>query len=308
MRRRPALALAAALLLAAPWAAWPQAQAARRVLFIGNSFTFGAGSAVQGWRAHTVTDLYREGAGGVPALFKAFTGQAGLAWDVSLATRGGVGLDFHHAQRNTVLADGRWDVVVMHGYSTLDAKAPGDPARLLRSSLALGRWLQARQPGLELHLLATWSRADQTYHLPGPWLGQPIDAMARDVRRAYDAAAEAVGAASVIPVGEAWALAMQRGVADANPYDGVAPGQLNLWASDHYHASAAGSYLAALVVFGRLTQQDPRRLGAAECAAFELGLAPAQAVALQQVAARQLGLASESPPLASQAVPARCPA
>ena len=67
--------------------------AGKSVLFIGNSFLFGSGSAVRFYRAETVTDLNNEGIGGVPALFKSFTQQAGLDYDVSLETRGGVGLD-----------------------------------------------------------------------------------------------------------------------------------------------------------------------------------------------------------------------
>src|SRR5438477_10580671 len=65
------------------------------ILFVGNSFTFGSGSAVHYYRNNTVTDLNNEGVGGVPALFKVFTVQAGLKFDVSLETRGGVGIDFH---------------------------------------------------------------------------------------------------------------------------------------------------------------------------------------------------------------------
>lgn len=71
------------------------AHAASSVLFIGNSFTYGAGSAVRYYRADTVTDLNNEGIGGVPALFKSFAAQAGLDYDVYLETRGGSGLDFH---------------------------------------------------------------------------------------------------------------------------------------------------------------------------------------------------------------------
>ncbi|RPI53679.1 MAG: hypothetical protein EHM55_13080 [Acidobacteria bacterium] len=67
------------------------AQSGTSVLFIGNSFLFGAGSAVRFYRAHTVTDLNSEGIGGVPALFKSFTEQAGLDYDVNLETRGGSG-------------------------------------------------------------------------------------------------------------------------------------------------------------------------------------------------------------------------
>ena len=46
--------------------------ASRSILFIGNSFIFGSGSAVRFYRANSVTDLNNEGIGGVPALFKSF--------------------------------------------------------------------------------------------------------------------------------------------------------------------------------------------------------------------------------------------
>ena len=68
-----------------------QAQSSTSVLFLGNSFTFGFGSPVRFYRPDTVTDLNNEGIGGVPALFKSFTDQAGLAHDVALETRGGAG-------------------------------------------------------------------------------------------------------------------------------------------------------------------------------------------------------------------------
>jgi hypothetical protein len=105
--------------------------------------------------------------------------------------------------------------------------------------------------------------------------------MAADVRAAYDAAAAGAGA-TVIPVGDAWNRAMQAGVADANPYDGIDAGKLDLWTYDHYHASTHGYYLEALVIFGRLTGRDPRSLGERECSAFELGLSRADVRTLQQ--------------------------
>ena len=55
------------------------------ILFIGNSFLFAYGSPVRFYRADTVTDLNNEGIGGVPALFKSFTEQAGLDYDVSIS-------------------------------------------------------------------------------------------------------------------------------------------------------------------------------------------------------------------------------
>ena len=103
----------------------------------------------------------------------------------------------------------------MHGYSTLDAEKPRDPAKLVATSKQMAELLRSRNPNVVLHLMATWSRADQTYPATGAWAGQPIDAMARDVRAAYDkAAAGAPGVKSVIPVGEAWTRAIRTGVAD----------------------------------------------------------------------------------------------
>jgi len=93
-RRTAMIAAAAAALLAAGLQAAP-AQAAQSILFIGNSFTYGQGSAVHYYRAGTVTDLNDEGIGGLPALFKSFTTEAGLNFDVYLETQGGVGLDWH---------------------------------------------------------------------------------------------------------------------------------------------------------------------------------------------------------------------
>ena len=64
-----------------------------------------------------------------------------------------------------------------------------------------------------------------------------------------------------MPVGLAWNRAFAAGVADPNPYDGITPGQINLWAYDSYHASEFGYYLEALLVFGKVTGHDPLSLG-----------------------------------------------
>src|SRR5471032_192606 len=280
------------------------------VLFIGNSFLFGSGSAVRFYRANTVTDLNNEGIGGVPALFKSFTQQAGLDYDVSLETRGGVGLDFHLANKLKVIDSRGWDTVVMHGYSTLDADKPRDPAKLIATSKQMADVLRTHNPKVDLYLMATWSRADETYPPKGAWAGQPIEAMARDVRAAYDKAAGPAGVKAVIPVGEAFTRAMQTGIADPNPYDGIDAGKLNLWTYDNYHASTHGYYLEALVIFGSVTGRDPRTLGQNECSAFELGLSRSEAKALQQIAFDQLasaGTVTAAPPIAAKAGgPERC--
>ena len=259
------------------------------LLFIGNSFTFGWGSPVRFYRAESVEDLNGEGIGGVPALFKVFAQQAGLEWRVALETQPGVGLDWHLAQRAAKLAEQPWDHVTMAGFSTLDPAAPGNPALLVRSAAGLASLLRSRNPRVDIRLEATFPRADQVHAPGGHWFGTSVAAMVRDIRAGYDAAAKSDPAiTAVLPVGEAWLRAIEAGVADGNPYDGIAAGQLDLWTHDHYHASTAGYYLKALVVFGHFTGRDPRSLGAGECAAFELGLGPRQVMALQRIAAEQL--------------------
>ena len=264
------------------------AQPRTSVLFIGNSFTYAAGSPVHFYRSGTVTDLNDEGVGGVPALFKSFADQAGLAYDVSLETRGGTGLDFHLAEKSGVIGSRAWDTVVMHGYSTLDADKPRDPAKLVTTSKEMAELLRTKNAGVAIYLMATWSRADQTYPKDGAWTGQPIEAMAHDIRAAYDSAALAANAKAVIPVGEAWLRAISAGVADPNPYDGVEADKLDLWTYDHYHGSVYGYYLEALTIFGAITGRDPRSLGENECSAYELGLSRPQVKALEQVAFDQL--------------------
>ena len=262
---------------------------ASSILFIGNSFTYGQGSAVHYYRANTVTDLNGQGIGGMPALFKSFTVEAGLNYDVSLETQGGVGIDWHLANKSDVIGKRPWDSVVMHGYSTLDAHKPGDPALLVDTVRRMSALLRARNPAVEIRVMATWPRADQTYDPHGAWYGKPIEAMAHDLRAGYDKAAAATpGIKPVIPVGDAWIRAMRTAVADANPYDGVDANKVDLWTYDNYHASTFGYYLETLVVFGSVTGLDPRSLGENECSGYELGLSRPQVAALEQVAYDQL--------------------
>ncbi len=263
------------------------ATAATSILFIGNSFTYGAGSnAVQFYRPDTVTDLRGTGIGGVPALFKAFTVQAGLDYDVFLETQPGSNLDYHY-DNQLPLIDRHWDKVAMHGQSNLDFASPGNPARISEYTGLLGSVFQAHNPDVDVTLVATWSRADLTYaNTSSPWYGMPIEAMAYDVWAGYRTAAmqNPTVVDRVSPVGLAWDRAMKVGVADDNPYDGVEAGQINLWTTDHYHASAYGSYLRALVDFGMITGVDPRTLGGREQAAVDLGFSAGETYAMQAIA------------------------
>lgn len=270
---------------AAPGTRAPQAKQARQtILFIGNSFTYGGHSAAWKYRAGTVSDLNAGGVGGVPALFKLFADQAGLDYRVSLETDGGKTLKWHWDNKRARV-EGAWNHVVLQDLSELSRERPGDASGLIAYSGRFADLFRKRNPKVDVSLTSTWSRPDLTYAGHGPWTGKPITQMALDLRAAYDRAKEASPAIGrVHPVGQAFNCAITSGIADANPFDGIEAGKIDLWTYDHYHASAAGYYLEALTIFADIAGRDPRSLGKNERAAAELGISPATAVGLQDVA------------------------
>lgn len=265
-------------------AALTAAQAPQSILFIGNSFTFGALSDAMTYRKESVKDLNGDGMGGVPALFKRFADEAGLRYSVSLETAAGQTLAWHLANKRAVI-DRRWDAVVLQQYSTLSPERPGDESDTIPAARDLARIFRRRNRHVDISLVATWSRADLTYPAGRHWTGQPVQRMAQDLREADNRVRAAVPSISrVIPVGEAFNCAIARKIADPNPYDGLTPGQIDLWAGDHYHASNEGYYLEALTIFTAVTHADPRKLGGTEAGARELRIRPAIAARLQAVA------------------------
>jgi len=287
---KPGMLLGAAALFACSLAP----ASARTVLFLGSSFTYGAHSAAQHYHPELVKDLNgpdRNGEtyAGVPAIFKQFTLEAGLTdYDVSSELVGGKGLEYWFTVPDTLAKINKpWDAVVMHGFSTLDQARPGDRTLLLSSSKQIASFFLKANPNAKLWLFATWGRADQVYpdSAPPVWKGKTPQVMGRDVQAAYEQAVkEEPRFAGIVPVGLAWNRAIDTGVADANPYDGLDANKVDLWAYDHYHASSHGYYLEALMDFGKLTGHDPLELKGKDRVAEALGISPAQANALMQVA------------------------
>jgi hypothetical protein len=292
------------------------ASAGTSILFIGNSFTYGALTpSVQNYKVTSVVDLnWASGTvsngvgsqiGGVPALFKQMTVDAGLSYDVSLETYPGSNLDTHYDQvARKALIDKAWDKVVMHGQSNLDFGAPNNPAKVSLYTGLLGTMFQAKNASVDVSLSATWSRADLTYASgtntcatnPGssPWCGGPITQMALDVQAGYFVAKanNPTFVSRINPVGLAWNNALNAGFADINPYDGIDAGKVNLWASDSYHASSFGYYLHALTVFGEITGLSPTTLGY-DTVAQDLGFTSQQASAMQGFAAAAIAAVPE---------------
>jgi hypothetical protein len=124
-----------------------------------------------------------------------------------------------------------------------------------------------------------------------------LAAMTADLRAAFAAKAGAnANFAGVIPVGDAFQRALDDGIAKRDgfynaegTYAAALPqDKINLWWIDYLHASKYGSYLSALVMFGKLTGINPASFGANEKAAADLGISPGDAVKLQRVAWDQL--------------------
>jgi hypothetical protein len=259
------------------------------VLFIGNSYTFGLGSPVRLFHSELIKDINGTKLGGVPALFKMFSTEASLDLHVFIEASPGKNLDFHFNNKAGIIGKA-WDHVVMQGYSLLDRNKPGDPALLVSYAKRIVELLKNKNPKVDIRLVSTWSRPDETYLKSGHWYGKSIKQMALDIRKGYELARLECSpdVNSVIPVGQAFNRAIDKAVADPNPYDGIKPGQINLWTYDNFHASSFGYYLSALMIFGDVTGLDPRSLGKKERSAFELGFSEKQTEALQQIAFEEL--------------------
>jgi hypothetical protein len=127
------------------------------------------------------------------------------------------------------LRRGGWDLVVLQQGPT--------PAGICRDSLVM--WAAAFAPYLrgsstKLALLMPWAGASQ------------LD-LFDEVRVSFEAAAVGVGGV-FMPAGEAWRSAMR-----STP-------DVPLYGDDGFHPSPAGSFLAALVIYERISGRDPRTL------------------------------------------------
>lgn len=152
--------------------AGPPPGAATRVLFIGNSLTYG-------------NDL--------PAMVRAVAESAGTPMATEMVAMGGVSLEDHwtFGSARSAVAAGRWDVVVLQqGPSGL----PSSRAHLREWTL---RWAEAiRAAGAQPALYMPWPDAGRM---------SAYDSVARSYREAASAAG-----AMLVPGSEAWQAAWRR--------------------------------------------------------------------------------------------------
>lgn len=157
---------------------------------------------------------------------------ARLAGDTSIATASVAFPDYaleDHWNEGTagkILAQSRWEFVVMQqGPSSL----PENQANLATWTGRFGPVI--REAGAEPVLYMVWPSATRSGDFPG-------------VLAAYRNAAAAVGG-RFAPAGDAWLAAWAEDPATA------------LYGGDGFHPSPLGTYLAALVIVGRITAIDP---------------------------------------------------
>ncbi len=179
----------------------------------------------------------------------------------------------------------------------------------------------------KVYLTETWARPDMVFahQITTPDLttssGEPIvdtssaggaattyytslGAMTSDLHSAFATAlASDSGFAGVIPVGDAFQLAVDLGLAQGSGFydaNGVfvpasSSGPMDLWWDDLLHASKYGSYLDALVQYGTITGLDPMRFGADEIAAGQLGISSIDARLLERLASAEDGFPTAVP-------------
>jgi hypothetical protein len=214
--------LAALLMLtSAAFASDPQ-----RVLFIGNSYT---------------------GVNKLPEVFLEVVKSSGRpAPVVKSSTPGGRTLKQHLgiAGSMKLVDEGNWDVVVLQGQSQEPAIAEADEAvrkEFLESAAELCRRVRAKSPKAKICFYETWARHPDYWKAAkkGPDVGANPEEMQARLRKWYGVVAQENGA-TLVPCGDAWEL----------NYASAAP--VRLHTSDHSHPEFVGTYLNALIFFGKI--------------------------------------------------------
>ncbi|HEY0511982.1 MAG TPA: hypothetical protein VGH73_08760 [Thermoanaerobaculia bacterium] len=194
----------------------------------------------------------------LPLIVQALAKAAGQTLTVDSVTMGNAGLDDHFNGGEALPAIARgWNVVVLQQGSS----------SLPESRVHLRKWTQKfaepiRKAGARPALYMVWPTQDRMAYFD-------------DVRDSYAIAASDVGGI-FIPAGEAWRAAWRRDPDAA------------LFSSDGLHPSIAGSYAAALSIYGMLYKRAPQGLPARlELANGQVVEVPAKLAKLLQDAATE---------------------
>ena len=198
----------------------------QRVLFIGNSYT---------------------GVNKLPEVFLEVVKSSGRpAPVVKSSTPGGRTLKQHLAIDGSMklVDEGGWDVVVLQGQSQEPAIAETDETvrkEFQESAAELCRRVRAKSPKVKIYFYETWARHADYWKAAkkGPDVGANPKEMQTRLRKWYGVVAKD-NDATFVPCGDAWEL----------NYASAAP--VRLHTSDYSHPEFVGTYLNALIFFGKV--------------------------------------------------------
>ncbi len=201
------------------------ATSVKRVLFLGNSYT---------------------SANNLPAIFGSIVRNSGKhVPSITAVTPGGISFRGHVYFPATIAAidAGNWDVVVLQDQSQEPAFAEIDllqRAEMVQSAAALCQRIRRTSPHARIIFYETWARKANYWVNNIPQLeGANATEMQARLRKWYGFVARANNA-TVAPVGDAWEY----------NYRKLHPTRLHT--NDNSHPKYSGSYLAGLVIFGKI--------------------------------------------------------
>jgi hypothetical protein len=189
-----------------------------RVLFLGNSYTY-------------VNDL--------PTVFRNIARAGGQNVATGMVAAGGETLADHAASAASAgaIRDSRWQFVVLQEQSEVPAIESARQAQMYPAVRSLAG--EIRAANATPFLLQTWAHRD----------GLPADGMGYvEMQSAIDTGYAAIGdqlGVAVAPAGQAWETVLRQDPTIA------------LWQADGSHPSAAGTYLAACVLYARIFGASP---------------------------------------------------
>lgn len=198
------------------------ADSCKRILFIGNSFTF-------------ENDL--------PGMFTKLANSGGHQVETGMVAQGGWTLADHVNSSDTMnqITASKWDYVVLQEQSEIPAFEQSRAATMYPATRTLVRQIEGA--GATPIFFLTWAHRDG---MPESGL-QDYQTMQFQVDIGYLGIARELSAA-ISPVGYAWLLAKGQ-----NP-------NLDLWQADGSHPSEEGTYLAACVFYAVIFRESPKGL------------------------------------------------
>jgi hypothetical protein len=153
----------------------------------------------------------------------------------------------------------QWDYVVVHEQSQIPGFPQSEPQWQTSKNAALSLSEIIAEKGSETRLMMTWARRDGDSG--NMWLYPDYPTMQAHLADGYQAYTEAIDSAgqkvALIPVGLGWQqIYDELLVAGLDPLGGDTLFQ-RLYSADGSHPSPHGTYLAACIVYGAITEQSP---------------------------------------------------